>query len=327
MPLAGAEALPRPSHLAAAGAMGVVQSSAERYAPPRLFVKVTAMPLYYRLADYARYRERVGDATYLDLTRRTDSARIPQVWDHLREVVDAYGAPWVLQILTKDAAGVLERGASDLRRLRDAGTTITLQLTVTGLAGTVWEPLVPPNGLRRAVPLIDLIGGPDHVTWRYDPIIPTVHDADRYRRLAAEAADLGIRRGVINYLAPPGRYRRVDARIPSLLPGWAEGTPRGVPRYDAGWQQRVARELVDLAGEVGISLACCAESAPLAGLVPGLGRAACGDHAWFAALSGRHPPSAKGRGSRTGCGCAPYFDLGNYGLWSRCHRCAYCYAG
>jgi len=285
------------------------------------------MPLSYRLEDYARYRQRVGDATYLDLTRRTDPARIPQVWDHLREVVDAHGPPWVLQLWTKDATGVLRRGEADLRRLRDAGATITLQLTVTGLAGTAWEPLVPPDGLRRAAPLIDLIGGPDHVTWRYDPIIPTVHDADRYRRLAAEAAGLGIRRGVINFIAAPGRYRRVDRRIAPLLPGWAEGTLDGVQRYDAAWQQGVARELVALAGEVGIALACCAESAPLAGLVPGLRRAACGDYAWFATLSGRNPPPTKGRGSRTGCGCAPYFDLGNYGCWSRCHRCAYCYAG
>ena len=288
------------------------------------------MPLSYRLEDYVRYRERVGEATYLDLTRRTDPARIPQVWDHLREVADACGPPWVLQLITKDAAGALRLGEADLRRLRDAGTTITLQLTVTGLAGTEWEPLVPPDGLRRAAPLIDLIGGPDHVTWRYDPIIPTVHDAGRYRQLAAEAAGLGIRRGVINYLAPPGRYRRVDRRIAPLLPGWAEG----MPGYDLAWQQGVALELVSLAREAGISLACCAESAPLAGLVPGLGRAACGDYAWFAALpggtrvlSGRNPPPAKGRGSRTGCGCALYFDLGNYGSWPRCHRCAYCYPG
>jgi hypothetical protein len=281
------------------------------------------MPLSYRLEDYGRYCDRVGEATYLDLTRRADPARIPEVWDHLRQVVGTYGPPWVLQLLTKDAAGVLHRGVAVLRRLRDAGATITLQLTVTGLAGTPWEPLVPPDGLRRAGPLIELIGGPDHVTWRYDPIIPTVHEAERYGRLAAEAAALGIRRGVINFIAPPGRYRRGDHRIAPLLPGWAEG----MPGYDLAWQQRVALELVSLAREAGISLACCAESAPLAGLVPDLGRAACGDHAWFAALSGRNPPSAKGRGSRNGCGCVPYFDLGNYGCWSRCHRCAYCYAG
>jgi len=281
------------------------------------------MPLSYRLEDYARYRDRVGEATYLDLTRRADPARIPEVWDHLHEVVGAYGPPWVLQLFTKDAAGVLRRGEAALRRLRDAGTTITLQLTVTGLAGTPWEPLVPPDGLRRAGPLIDLIGGPDHVAWRYDPIIPTVHNVERYGRLAAEAAVLGIRRGVINFIAPPGRYCRVDRRIAPLLPGWADG----MPGYDLAWQQGVALELVSLAREVGISLACCAESAPLSGLVPGLGRAACGDHAWFVALSGRNLPPAKGRGSRNGCGCAPYFDLGNYGCWSRCHRCAYCYAG
>ena len=285
------------------------------------------MPLSYRLEDYARYRDRVGEATYLEMTRRTDPARIPEVWDHLREVVDAYGPPWVLQILTKDARGVLRRGEPALRRLRDAGTTITLHLTVTGLAGTPWEPLVPREGLRGAAPLIDLIGGPDHVKWRYDPIIATVHDVGRFHRLAGEAAELGIRRGVINFIAPPGRYRRVDRRVAPLLPGWVDGGPAWLDRYGLAWQQGVALELVSLAREAGISLACCAESAALAGLVPGLGPAACGDHAWFVALSGRDLPRAPRRGSRPGCGCAAYFDLGNYGCWSRCYRCAYCYAG
>ena len=281
------------------------------------------MSFAYRLEDYGRYCERVGDATYLDISRRTDPARIGRLWDNLREVAETYGPPWVVQVWTKDAAGVLRHGESLLRSLVEMGTTVTAQVTVTGLAGTAWEPAVPPDALRHVPRLARLIGGADHIKWRYDPIIPGVHDPGRFRALAHGVAGLGITRGVINFIAPPGRYKRVDRRLKSLLPGWDEG----MPGYDLTWQESTARELVELAAQVGISLACCAECALLADRVQGLGRAACGDYTWFAALSGKAPKQAPFRGSRPGCGCARYFDLGSYGHWSRCHRCAYCYAG
>jgi len=281
------------------------------------------MGFAYRLQDFARYRERVGDATYLDITRRTDPARILSVWNNLREVVETYGPPWVVQVWTKDVRGVLRHGESLLRLLLARGTTVTAQVTVTGLAGGIWEPAVPPDGLQHVAPLAEIVGGADHIKWRYDPIIPGVHDAERFRALAHQAAAAGITRGVINFIAPPGRYVRVDRRLKAILPGWTEG----MPGYDLTWQQETASELVELAAQAGISLACCAEGAVLADRVQGLGPAKCGDYDWFVALSGRAPKRVPYRGSRPGCGCARYFDVGSYGHWSRCHRCAYCYAG
>ena len=41
-----------------------------------------------------------------------------------------------MQLWTKDPAGVLRRGRSLLEQLRLAGTTITAQVTITGLAGS-----------------------------------------------------------------------------------------------------------------------------------------------------------------------------------------------
>ncbi len=64
-----------------------------------------------------RYLERVGEASYIDLTRRTDPARIERVWDNLRAVVETYGRPWILQLWTKDAAATLARGRRQLERL------------------------------------------------------------------------------------------------------------------------------------------------------------------------------------------------------------------
>jgi hypothetical protein len=248
------------------------------------------MSFVFRLEDYPRYLQRVGGASYIDVTRRTDPARIGRVWGNLYAVVRAYGAPWIVQVWTKDAAGVLKQGGSVLRCLAD---------------------------------LSALLGGPEHVTWRYDPIIPTVHQVCRFRWLARRAAELGISRCVINFLAAPGRYKRVDLRLARVLPGWADG----MPGYDDDWRAEIAHDLVEIAGEFGLEVSVCAESAGLVGQVLGLGAAACGDYDWFVALSGRDPGRAPTTGSRPGCGCAAYFDVGLYGQRTRCHQCLYCYAG
>jgi hypothetical protein len=210
-----------------------------------------------------------------------------------------------------------------LRCLRRYGTTLAAQVTVTGLGGTVWEPMVPAEPFAGAADLMALIGGPEHVKWRYDPVIPTMHHPDRFRRLAERARALGITRCVVNFVAAPGRYKRVDARLALMLPGWSEG----MPGYDEAWRAETAAQLVQTAADTGLTVAICAESAGLAGQVPALRPAACADHDWFVALSGRDPGRAPASGSRPGCGCAAYFDVGLYGQWRRCHRCLYCYAG
>jgi hypothetical protein len=281
------------------------------------------MGFVFRLEDYPRYIERVGGATYLDVTRRTDPARIDRVWSNLYAVVRSFGAPWVAQLWTKDAARVMARGSSVLRCLLRYGTTVTAQVTVTGLGRRFWEPRVPTEPFAGVADLIDLIGGPDHVKWRYDPIIPSVHRIYRFRRLAERAVALGITRCVINFVAPPGRYKRVDKRLTTVLPGWA----MGMPWYNDSWRAAAAAQLVSVGGELGLSVAACAESAGLVDRVPGLGPAVCGDYDWFVALSGRDPGRAPATGSRPGCGCAAYFDVGLYGQWRRCHQCLYCYAG
>ncbi len=281
------------------------------------------MGFAFRLEDYARYVERVGEATYLDVTRRTDPARIGRVWGNLRAVVEAFGPPWVVQLWTKDAAGALVQGGGVFRGLRLKGTTLAAQVSVTGLSGTQWEPWTPAEPFAGVARLIALSGGPEHVTWRYDPVIPTVHDVGRFRRLAEQAAALGLTRCVINFIALPGRYKRVDGRLATALPGWAEG----MPGYDEAWRAETAAEIVQIASKLGLTVATCAESAGLAGKVPGLRAAACGDYDWFVSLSGRDPGRVRPAGSRPGCGCAPYFDVGMYGQWARCHRCLYCYAG
>ncbi|NLV73592.1 MAG: DUF1848 domain-containing protein [Chloroflexi bacterium] len=279
------------------------------------------MPFAYSRASYTRYLEAVGADSYLDLTRRTDPARWPRGWQILDEMLREFGAPWVLQLWTKDPHTVALAGRQQLEQLRQH-SLITAQVTDTGLAGSFWEPGVPAGALDSVSELASLIGGTSHINWRYDPIIPTVHRTDTFRALAERAAALGIRRATINFISQPGTYRRVDRRLASRLPGWAEG----MPGYDLSWQADQAHELLAIAQPLGIRLAVCAESAGLVRQVPGLAGAACGDRTWFSALSG-HSPSAPVRASRKGCGCLVHYDLGSYGNWTRCHGCIYCYAG
>jgi hypothetical protein len=281
------------------------------------------MGFVFRLEDYPRYLKRVGRATYVDVTRRTDPACIERVWDNLNAVTKVYGAPWIAQIWTKDAAGVLRRGGLVLRRMMRYGTTLAAQVTVTGLSETLWEPLTPVEAFAGVADLSTAIGGPEHIKWRYDPIIPTVHDVERFRRLADRAAVLGVERCVVNFVAKPGRYKRVDARLSRVLPGWT----KGMPGYDEAWQIETLTQLVEVAGERGLSLAVCAESAGFAEQIEGLQPAACGEYEWFVSLSGQDPGRVPTGGSRPGCGCAAYFDVGMYGQRLRCHQCLYCYAG
>jgi hypothetical protein len=279
--------------------------------------------LFFRLEDYERYQARVGGATYIDITRRTDPAKIERVWDNLRAVVDRFGAPWALQLWTKDLLGSIKRGRELLAHLERQGTTVTAQYTATGLFGTKWEPCNATSPFDGATQLFDLVGGPRHLKWRFDPIIPKVHSPERFRGLAEQAAALGIEQCVVNFIARPGKYKRVDHRLANELPGWAEA----MPGYDDSWCLDTLSELLEIAEPFNLTLAVCAESSRLAKQLPALSSAACGDFNWFASLSNISPVRVSSRGSRPGCGCAPYFDVGLYGQWRRCHQCLYCYAG
>ena len=280
------------------------------------------MGFTFALDAFPRYAERVGPATVVDVSRRTDPARIGLVFQNLGALVERFGPPWVVQLWTKDLSGTLAQGFALLAALRRAGTTLVAELTVTGLGGTLFEPRNLAAPFAGVEAFSALAGGPEHIQWRYDPIIPGIHRLERFRTLAGLARSLGIRRAVINFLVPPGGYKRADRRLAGSLAGWAEG----MPGYDEPFRLDAARELLGAAREHGLRLAICAESAGLCASLDGLARAACGDHQWFESLS-RPTARPRGRGSRPGCGCGPYFDVGVYGQWRRCHGCLYCYAG
>jgi len=132
--------------------------------------------------------ERVGEATYVDVTRRTDR-RASAVWTTC--------GPWSRRLARRGSSNCGPRtfpgigaGGGLFRGLRLKGTTLAAQVTVTGLSGTQWSPGRRQSFCRRGE--VDRSSRrSEHVAWRYDPVIPTVHDLDRFRRLAAQGATLG----------------------------------------------------------------------------------------------------------------------------------------
>lgn len=262
---------------------------------------------------YEKYLATVGDATYIDITRRTDPGCTDQPWIALENIFHEYGAPWIVQIWTKAPRLALQRGKKILELLRDAGTTITCHITMTGL-GPEWEPRIAwPIDWKGVDQMIEFIGNPATIVWRYDPIIPGVSQFDTCEMIAVEFERRKVTRGILNLIITD--RNKIQKRLGDL-------------------SARIANQFNPIAlltkvGEIGrnhgIDFSVCAETRGLADQCH-LESRGCGDYDWFVRLSNRAPKKGHISGpSRQGCLCTAYFDVGQYGQYAKCFGCKYCY--
>jgi hypothetical protein len=273
--------------------------------------------LHYQVSLRKAYREYlalVGDATFIDIARCTDPARTEQPWTDLSFIAENFGWPQVVQIWTKGPREVLRRGRALLTLLREKGTIIICQLTVTGF-GPEFEPLVPwPVDWAGIDEMIAFLGTPEALLWRYDPVIPGVTDLGVLRYLAANFARRGVSKAVYNW----GEYgwRLVRNRIGSLE-----------RRLDVSVDMNALSREIEAVGQAhGIGFSILAEGEKLDGHL-NLSSRGCWQYEWLARVSDGFPsrdflPGA----NRPGCICAPSFDVGLAGQFGSCHRCAYCFA-
>lgn len=187
-----------------------------------------------------------------------------------------------------------------------------VQLTLTGLAGTAWEPGVPePQALRPALGFLARALPPGAVRWRFDPILAT---PDLFARLEAmhallRGAGLALEEVTVSF---PTEYRKVAARL--------RAAGLAFPAVDLPARRRIIAEVM---ARTGLPAALCCQEALLG--VPGARRAACVDHALFNRLYGTRFSGAPARGQRPGCGCGESTDVGSYEQTCG-HGCLYCYA-
>ena len=206
-----------------------------------------------------------------------------------------------------------------LRALQANGYPCFFNYTITGLP-TAFETHVPPaedalDSLREIAARFS----PDHVHWRYDPIVlsdltpPAWHRA-RFAELAA-ALRGHVRRCIVSFVA---RYPKVARNLATFER--ASGVRVHDP--DAAARRALALDLAAIATAHGMTLhACCNPEVVDGPVLP----AACLDAAAIARL---YPAGAAWRpapaATRPGCGCAACTDIGRYDTCP--HGCVYCYA-
>ena len=192
-----------------------------------------------------------------------------------------------------------------------------VQLTVTGLAGTVWEPRAPrlETFLEPLRELADLLPH-GAILWRFDPVLVIDDVFARFDtvRQALAAAIGPVEETVVSFPAPYGQaVRRVrDAGLPWPNPSMDE-------------RRAIVGGLVErLGGAEQTRVWLCCQPEELR--VPGTAPARCVDGRRFDRLYGTRlgslPPDG---GQRMGCGCVRSTDIGSYELPCR-HGCLYCYA-
>jgi len=219
-----------------------------------------------------------------------------------------------LVIWTKNPRNMIVKGA--LKDTLEKYRQIYVHLTITGMGGSEFEPMIPPweETVGMIGPLIDLVGGPRRISWRFDPILETEGDGGRYSNfdlfpsLAEAIAPFGIRSCRVSWVSP---YKKVLARL--ARKGWHLTSHSSQERKDQ------ANTLIRIGREHGMSLFfCCMEGLPIS-------RCIDGEFLTEIHPDGRRCSTKKANGQRALCGCTESLDIGWYS--QRCqHGCLYCYA-
>lgn len=189
---------------------------------------------------------------------------------------------------------------------------VVINLTLTGLAGSVWEPHVPPPGefaetlefLARALP-------PGAVRWRFDPIIATADLFPRLHAMQKILTDGGLAPEDVT-VSFPTEYRKVTNRL--------RAAGREFPALDFSARREI---IANIRRETGLPMALCCQEALLD--VPGTRPAVCVNHELFNRLYGTHFPATPEKGQRPQCACHRSTDIGSYAQTCG-HGCLYCYA-
>lgn len=186
---------------------------------------------------------------------------------------------------------------------------IALQLTITGLGGSPFEPGVPPPAkiIAAVKELIARGYDPRLINWRLDPILKGVQTPAMVTDIAQQLAGVGITRCVVSF---PTFYQQVTDR----WEGWK--------MHDASEadKKKIIQHLHELLAPLGFQLFGCTQPDLSRWLTP----SRCIDGDYYSSITGFDFSSDKDKYQRPACGCTESIDIGSYRPCA--HRCIYCYA-
>ncbi len=193
---------------------------------------------------------------------------------------------------------------------------IYIHLTITGMGGSEFEPLIPPwkKVGQMIEPLIKIVGSPQRICWRFDPILivkgegKSYSNFDLFPEIMESIIPLGVRTCRLSWVSP---YKKVVNRLAGR--GWYL-VPQTLTE-----QKEQAKKIADWAKNNGMEIYFCAmEGFPVSRCIDGY------------LLREIHPQKLdcsleKDQGQRPLCGCTDSLDIGWYSLKCK-HGCLYCYA-
>ena len=205
-----------------------------------------------------------------------------------------------------------------LRSIEAKGYSFYFHFTITGHSAVFDRRSIPADdGIGQLVELSRLYS-PDHVQWRFDPLIISEMTDARYlvERFASIAQRLkgSTRRCYISFAQFYGKVKKSLHKLEQET---------GVRCLDPPVEEKlpIARKIAEIAAENGMRVfSCCCDY-----LVSGqIEKAHCIDGELLRQLFPEKPLYGKAKPTRKGCGCFESQDIGTYNTCS--HGCIYCYA-
>lgn len=209
-----------------------------------------------------------------------------------------------------------------LRERVDRYDQLYLHFTITGLGGTFIEKGVPPRheSLNQLDALIEIVGCPERVTIRFDPVVfweeggELMTNLNFFEELAPAIASKGIKTVRFSFAQWYNKAKRRAAKQGFF---YKDPSLRDKKRY--------AAELVKITKTFNLQLYSCSQDSLTE--VPGICSSACIDGELLQNLHPSHEAASwkKDRSQRFECGCTESVDVGSY-LQFCPHCCLYCYA-
>jgi DNA repair photolyase len=196
------------------------------------------------------------------------------------------------------------------------GYSFVFHYTITGLP-SIFEPKVPSAAEScQTLKLISQRYSPQHITWRYDPIIltdktPPDYHIDKFRDLCQQLEGY-TRRCYISFVNLYSKVLRALMRYENIF------RIIDLPVLD---KIQLSEDLATIASEHGISLSSCCNKYLVRG---GITKGHCVDVELLHELFGINKNDYELKPSRKYCGCYESIDIGSYNTCK--HGCIYCYA-
>lgn len=219
-----------------------------------------------------------------------------------------------LVIWTKNPENMLKNGL--LKDTLKNYQQIYIHLTITGMGGSAFEPLIPPwpKVVQMIEPLIKIVGSPQRICWRFDPILmvegegKSYSNFDFFPEIMESIIPLGLRTCRLSWVSP---YKKVVSRLAAR--GW-HLVPQTLRQ-----QKKQAEKMAHWAKNNGMEIYFCA--------MAGFPSSRCIDGYLLRQI---HPQKLecslkKAKGQRQLCGCTESLDIGWYSLKCK-NGCLYCYA-